>query len=457
MRESGGLVKSIVSVALFLAAMGVLGGLGGTWMSPNADASKAREIAAKNSKKSRDAGTAGQNVATAAAGGADSTTEEGAASESETTQVTVGSGDTLMGLLQRQGVDAATALAAGRAFEEVRERPLRPGDRIRIQFSANKTFAGLAFNLQDDRRVTVKRAPDGDFVGRAGTPTHEMALVHVGADIDSSLMMAAAQAGIPSDLAVRAANILGQRVDLQRDLRRGDRLEVTYERLTDVDTGETHSGRLKYIEFDGARVQVAAYRFDPGNGAAFFDRKGRSLPTGFLRTPVDGARLSSPFGKRDHPVLGYTRKHEGLDFAAPRGTEVVAASDGVVARASRYGSFGKFVRIRHGDGLVSAYAHLNGYAEGVTEGARVEQGQVIGYVGATGLATGPNLHYEVRRDGTPVDPMKLDRPPRRILDGDDLERFRKVVASMQSRIQTAHARQATESEADAGKVETSGS
>ena len=144
-----------------------------------------------------------------------------------------------------------------------------------------------------------------------------------------------------------------------------------------------------------------------------------------MKTPINGARLSSSFGRRRHPILGYTRMHKGTDFAAPRGTPIYAAGNGTIKRASRFGSFGNYIRIRHANGYETAYAHLNGYARGIRSGRRVRQGQTIGYVGTTGRSTGPHLHYEVLVNGRQVNAMRLNLPTGRKLEGDVLDRFQK--------------------------------
>ena len=142
-----------------------------------------------------------------------------------------------------------------------------------------------------------------------------------------------------------------------------------------------------------------------------------------MLTPINGARLSSHFGRRRHPILGYTRNHNGTDFAAPTGTPILAAGNGVVLRANRFGSFGNYIRVRHANGFETAYAHLNGFARGIRSGSRVTQGQVIGYVGTTGRSTGPHLHYEVHQNGRPVNPMTLDLPTGRQLNADEIPLF----------------------------------
>ncbi|MCH7814405.1 MAG: M23 family metallopeptidase, partial [Planctomycetes bacterium] len=165
----------------------------------------------------------------------------------------------------------------------------------------------------------------------------------------------------------------------------------------------------------------------------YFDAKGRSARKALMRTPIDGARLSSVFGRRRHPILGYNKLHRGVDFAAPRGTPIYAAGNGVIVRAGRNGAYGKYVRIRHNARYATAYAHMSGFARGTRKGKRVTQGQVIGYVGTTGRSTGPHLHYEILAGGVRTNPMKLRMPSGRKLKGAELARFQQTRAGIERR------------------------
>ena len=190
---------------------------------------------------------------------------------------------------------------------------------------------------------------------------------------------------------------------------------------------------------------LAVYRHTMADGfTGYFDRDGRSAESPLLKTPVKGARISSIFGMRHHPILGYERLHKGLDFAAPRGTPVLAASNGVIDKRQRNAGYGRYVRIDHGAGHATAYAHLNAYADGLNVGDPVRQGDVIGYVGSTGLATGPHLHYEVLHDTTPVDPATVALPPQRVLSGNDVADFRIARIKLLVALKRAAANEPTE-------------
>ena len=185
------------------------------------------------------------------------------------------------------------------------------------------------------------------------------------------------------------------------------------------------------------------YRHETSDGEVdYFDAKGRSSRKALIMTPIDGARISSGFGRRKHPILGYTKMHRGTDFAAPSGTPVYAAGNGVVEKAGRNGGYGQYIRIRHNGTYKTAYAHLSGYARGITSGARVKQGEVIGYVGTTGRSTGPHLHYEVLLENKQINPKKLNLPSGRTLTGKELARFNAARGALENRYATLPAPEA---------------
>ena len=188
-----------------------------------------------------------------------------------------------------------------------------------------------------------------------------------------------------------------------------------------------------YASIEIRDQNIRAYRYTTSDGyTGLFDESGASLSTNLLKTPINGARLSSLFGKRKHPILGYTRMHRGLDFGASHGTPVLAAGDGIVVQRERNGDFGKYIRIKHDATHSTAYAHLSRYADNLNPGDQVQQGEVIGYVGSTGLATGPNLHYEVLQNSRQVNPMKVELPPRRLLGKIEMARFEREKEKIRS-------------------------
>ncbi len=223
-------------------------------------------------------------------------------------------------------------------------------------------------------------------------------------------------------------------VDFQREIQPGDSFEILYERLAD-DAGTTvGEGDILIASLTLSDNNMTLYRFKTDKGFTdYFDSSGQSAQKSLLRTPTDATRISSGFGRRRHPVLGYTRMHKGTDFAAPPGTPIYAAGDGVIEKAGWAGGYGKYVRIRHNGNYKTAYAHMRRVGPGIKAGVRVKQRQIIGYVGATGRVTGPHLHYEVHFNGRQIDPKKVRLPSGYRLKGAELERFRTVVAELQER------------------------
>jgi murein DD-endopeptidase MepM/ murein hydrolase activator NlpD len=213
-------------------------------------------------------------------------------------------------------------------------------------------------------------------------------------------------------------------VDFQRDLKPGNSFEVLYNDYYTQDGQPAKEGDIQYAALHLAGRTVALYRYQPnGEPADYFDARGQSAKSMLMKTPVDGAHITSGFGMRFHPILGYSRMHKGVDFGAPIGTAVYAAGDGVVVRAGQVSGYGNYIELQHNPQYATAYGHLSAFAQGLHEGEHVRQGDVIGYVGMTGMATGPHLHYEVHYDGAQIDPLSVKMPALTRLAGDDLKAF----------------------------------
>jgi murein DD-endopeptidase MepM/ murein hydrolase activator NlpD len=253
--------------------------------------------------------------------------------------------------------------------------------------------------------------------------------------ISSSVYEAARGGGMSPNLVVELIRLFSFSIDFQRDMREGDQLEVLFTRRFDENNQLAEEGDIVFAALTNRGKRYAYWRLANDDGThGYFDDAGRSVQRLLMKTPVDGARLSSRFGMRRHPILGYTRLHRGLDFAAPRGTPIYAAGDGQIVALGRNGDFGKYIRIRHSNGYETAYAHMNGYARRLKKGVRVKQGQVIGYVGSTGLATGPHLHYEVLRHKKPVNPRDLEVPAQTSLTDAGLDKLRMAQTAIGTRI-----------------------
>lgn len=332
--------------------------------------------------------------------------------------VTLKSGDNLGPLLQRNGLTGQQAYRVTEAFGDVyKPRNLRAGQSFNLYFTGD-TLDHLTFKPNVETTVFVDRAvtstaslDDGDrYTAKKIAAEFKYETIGVKATIENSLYVDATRLGAPDKVVVQFANIYEYSVDFQRDIQPGDEFEMFFEVARDQKGQIVKAGDLLYTSFSPRGKTSDYWLFEDAKGREnFYDAAGKTAKRKLRATPINGARLSSSYGKRRHPILGYRKMHAGVDFAAPRGTPILAAGSGTVERANRYGSFGNYIRIRHTDGYKTAYAHLKGFARGVKSGAYVKQDQVIGYVGTTGRSTGPHLHYEVIHHGKKINPRRLSQ------------------------------------------------
>jgi murein DD-endopeptidase MepM/ murein hydrolase activator NlpD len=282
----------------------------------------------------------------------------------------------------------------------------------------------LLFSPSVDHDITVTRTASGTFVVDNVQKVLHAKMHHAGAKIDSSFYLSAMRAGIPAEVVVEMIHMFSYEVDFQRDLHPGDSFEVLYNYYYTADGQPAKAGNISYAALHTGGRTIALYRHQMnGQPADYFDAQGRSAKSFLMKTPVDGARISSGFGMRFHPVLGYTRMHKGIDFAVPDGTPVMAAGSGTIQIAGKVHGYGNFVLLNNGNGYSTAYGHLSRFAAGIHKGSRVRQGQVIAYSGHTGLATGPHLHYEIRINNHQVNPATVKVASGRKLSGSELRQF----------------------------------
>ncbi|MBX3429809.1 MAG: peptidoglycan DD-metalloendopeptidase family protein [Hyphomonadaceae bacterium] len=347
----------------------------------------------------------------------------------ETKEMRVANGETLGGLLTRAGASSSDANAALSSISDVyNPRRLRPGQAISLYFQRDggqAQLTGVAFRSEPGASVTANRTTTGGFEAREVQMPLTFEIARIAAPVETSLYSSALALGATDREVAALADAFSYDVDFQRDVRPGDRFELVFERFYDDEGNTVRTGDLLYVSLESSRGSRQFYQFmAPGDSRPdWYDAEGKSARRFLMKTPINGARLSSGFGMRRHPILGYSRMHRGTDFAAPTGTPILAAGDGVVERAGPFSSFGNYVRIRHANGYETAYAHMSRFARGVRPGVRVSQGQVIGYVGTTGRSTGPHLHYEVLRRGEQINPMSLRVANGRNLSGRALELF----------------------------------
>ena len=234
--------------------------------------------------------------------------------------------------------------------------------------------------------------------------------------IKNNLYTSAIEVGIEPNVIVEFARIYGFEVDFQRDIRKDDRFEIFYEKFVDDNDVVKDTGRIIYASMFVNNKEINLYNFKYENETGYYDLNGRSIVKSLMKTPINGARLSSSFGMRKHPILGFNKMHRGTDFAAPSGTPIMASGSGTIIRARWCGGGGNCVKIKHNSTYQTIYAHMKSFARGIKEGRKVKQGQIIGYVGSTGLSTGPHLHYEVIVNGKKVNSQRLKLPSAKRLD-----------------------------------------
>lgn len=346
-------------------------------------------------------------------------------------EVTVTKGQTLATIFAGLGYSPLQAHDVAQSLREILSpRALTIGTVITVSLSEDENNIGTVTIRRpgDLKTYIVSYTDEGTyraFIDKAAVRTR---LVAVGGTISRSLYEDAVHAGAPIEILHRVAKLLSFEVDFQRDIQPGTSFRILYEAVeldSEPEAGEVVGfGSVLLFSIEGSATAARFYSFPLDDGEiAFFNRKGHSIERFLLSTPIDGARVSSGFGKRKHPILGYTKMHKGMDFAAPSGTPIYAAGSGTVEIAGRNGSYGNYVRIRHSSDMKTAYAHLKSFAKGIRKGTRVSQGQVIGYVGSTGRSTGPHLHYEVLQGGRQVNPRSVTSTHTRTLRGKSLTRF----------------------------------
>lgn len=312
----------------------------------------------------------------------------------------------------------------------LKKRKLAPGEEIALDLQTVPTqpdapnVLALSVRPQPEHEFIVRRQDDGSYAGEEKTYKVSPRIVRVEAQRNGSLQQSGIAAGAPSQAMVEFIRALAYDVDFQRELKHGQKFTVLLEQLVTSDGKVTHPGRLLAGELALDKRVVTVIRFRPQGGAeGFYNPKGESVVRSFLRTPMDVSKVSSGFGWREHPILGYSAMHTGVDFAAQQGTPILAAGAGKVVMAGYNGGYGLFVKLEHTKDIGTGYGHMSRLGPGIKPGVMVRQGQVIGFVGSTGMSTGPHLHYEFYRANHPVNPLAQKFAMQASLGGKDLQRF----------------------------------
>jgi murein DD-endopeptidase MepM/ murein hydrolase activator NlpD len=297
-------------------------------------------------------------------------------------------------------------------------------------------LASLKFTADPTSRIHLERKDNGEYAAeRKEVPTFKRVALGKG-KIRNSLYQTGQRLGVPPQVIAQMINAMSYDVDFQREISAGDDIEILYERTETEDGKIVSYGNLLYASLDKGNDTVTVYRYTDSTGFTdYFNEKGESVRKALLRTPINGARVSSGFGMRKHPILGYSKMHRGMDFAAPTGTPIYAAGDGIVAFMGPYGAYGNYIRLKHpGSKYETAYAHLRSFARGVRRGSQVKQGQIIGYVGTTGRSTGPHLHYEILVNGVQINPAGVKFRTGTVLAGRELRNFQNHKRSLHTMV-----------------------
>ena len=296
-----------------------------------------------------------------------------------------------------------------------------------IKFSLDKTnnkIEEFTFQVSNTQKILLVRNNENDnFKEEILSIKLDKKIIYKENLILQSLYKAATDQKIPVNTIIEFARIYGFQVDFQRDIRKQDKFQIMYEIFLNEKNEIVQTGEILFANLKLSGQDNSLYYFDKQGSEGHYDRNGKSVKKALMKTPINGARLSSPFGMRKHPIDGYNKMHRGTDFAAPMGTPIMASGDGVVKKAGWCGGGGNCVKIKHNSTYQTVYAHMSKFARGIKSGVRVKQGQTIGYVGSTGKSTGPHLHYEVIVNGKKVNSQKLKLPSGKILKGDERKLF----------------------------------
>ncbi len=351
--------------------------------------------------------------------------------------LTIKEGDTLASVLGRLGIPSSQAHTAISALLKVfNPKDLKADQEVYVVYE-NKPDSqenDLKFlRLRPDFEHSIELIQTGGGIFEATKYKKELTHKHVAVDgnINLSLYADALRAGASPKMLYDMIKAFSFDVDFQRDIHSDDQFSLFYDTYKDEESGFERPGELLYGKLVLTGREIEIYRFQPTGGVpGYYTLLGEAVQKGLLRTPIDGARINSGFGNRRHPIKGYTKMHKGVDFGAPIGTPIMAAGDGVVERCNRFGGYGNYICVRHNGATKTAYAHMSRFAKGISAGSKVRQGQIIGYVGVTGQATGPHLHFELIQNGKHVNPQKITQLPKTKLAGKLFNEFKSYVAKI---------------------------
>lgn len=355
-------------------------------------------------------------------------------------EIIVSKGDTFISILTNLGMEYNQANDIYMQLKKVYDpRNLRIGQKLLITTTVDTrddkllSLDNIVIEGKIGERYVIEKNDKQEYAAKAVKDELVEEINSAEGVIEGTLSKSMNRQGVPSKVVANFINIFAYSIDFRRDVRKGDKFEIIYENKINPEGKVVKSGNIIYASLTLRKDKVALYRFKDKNGNVdYYNEKGLAMKKTLHRKPLafQNARISSPYGRRRHPIFKDVRVHWGVDYAAPRGTAVYAAGDGVVQMAKYNGGYGNFVKIRHNSEYSTAYGHMKGFAKGIRPGTRVKQGQIIGYVGSTGRSTGPHLHYEVVQNGKRVNPLTIKASAGENLAGTNLANFKKQIAAI---------------------------
>ncbi|MBN8827892.1 MAG: peptidoglycan DD-metalloendopeptidase family protein [Sphingobacteriia bacterium] len=343
---------------------------------------------------------------------------------------TIQNGDTLSSILKNAQLNDVEVSEIIREMRKTYDpSKISIGQNISVfydDYNPSKVSA-IKLSVSPEKTIEISRQADASFNVKEITIPLVKHYVHIKGKIDGSLFGTAANNAIPQVVISDIVKVFSYDIDFQRDIHEGDSFELVFERFYDTFGNFARDGKPVYMGLTLAGEDYKLYYYEGKNSSDYYNEDGSSVRKELLKTPVNAARISSGFGVRKHPIHGYSKMHKGVDFAAPIGTPIYAAGDGVIEEIGRKGTYGNYIRVRHNGGFSTAYAHCSRFNKGLRNGARVKQGDVIAFVGTTGHSTGPHLHFEVLKNNHHINPLKVKFNSNYKMSGNDLKDYKKYI------------------------------
>ena len=348
----------------------------------------------------------------------------------ENIEYKIKNGDTLVSVLKSLSVNNRDIKEVSKIFNKNNFKNFNQNQIIKLTLENNEDYKGvlnILISVSRSKKIEIfKDLKDNTFAKREIVTNLKKKIVLKEGVIKSSLYKSATNENISPNIIIEFARLYGFQIDFQRDIRKNDSFQIVYETFIDENGEIFENGNIIYANLILRGQYNQLYYFQKKNHNGHYDENGKSIKKALMKTPINGARLSSSFGMRKHPILGYNKMHRGTDFAAPEGTPIMASGDGVITKAGWCGGGGNCVKIKHNRTYQTVYAHMKNFSNVAIPGNRVKQGQIIGYVGSTGLSTGPHLHYEVIENGKKINSQLLKLPPGKSLEGTSRKQFELV-------------------------------